>query len=213
MQEQGSRYRWRRARRSEREEVNVRQGALPPELLTGLLLAALLILLIGIARELPNPPPPSPPDIFTSVAYSTLVRQVQAGQVVAVNIQGNELDGLLARSLTQRIDHGFPPPSMAAPTNTADIETATVASFVDCGPSVSASCFDEDDAPLFPRERIVYTLFPQQDAAFLLPLLMSRHVVVNIVPTMPHPAWVVVLWKTLPFYIFALLLVYLELEA
>jgi hypothetical protein len=83
---------WRRAGWLQRGHLLQILRAQGRGLMTGLLLTCIFLLLIGKVMQLP---PPAPPDSFTEVPYSSLIQQVQAGQVIAANIQGNALDALL----------------------------------------------------------------------------------------------------------------------
>jgi hypothetical protein len=54
------------------------------------------MLLFGIFSQFQPPPKSTPPDGVTVIDYTTFVRQVKAGNVLAVIIQGNAIHGLLA---------------------------------------------------------------------------------------------------------------------
>ena len=69
-------------------------------LLTGLLLLIAVVLLFGIFSQFPAPAA-TPPTGVTVIDYSTFIGQLKAGNVQAVAIQGNDLNGLLASPLTQ----------------------------------------------------------------------------------------------------------------
>src|SRR5438093_13481639 len=59
-------------------------------LLTGALLVVIIVLLVGIFSQFKPPPTNTPPDGVTVIDYTTFVKQVKAGNVLAVMIQGNE---------------------------------------------------------------------------------------------------------------------------
>src|SRR5947209_9816967 len=65
------------------------------------LLLLLIVLLFGIASQLPAPIISVAPDGVTAIAYSTFVKQVEAGNVIAVTIQGHQINGVLAKPLSQ----------------------------------------------------------------------------------------------------------------
>ena len=161
-------------------------------LITGLLLACIALLLIGIAAQLPPPAPPAPPDSFTAVPYSTLTRQVQAGHVVAVNIQGNALDALLI-------------PGRRG-TSLADAARKDAA-FGDCLPEDVAGCSNDEGQPYFSRARVLFARAPEQDLPRLLAQLLSKQIVVTIARVYTPPPWVSLLWKVAPFWVLLLLLV------
>ena len=85
-----------------------------------------------------------------------------------------------------------------------------IAAFLGCPPSVSAACFDDNDEPRFPRTRLIYVLFPQQELPRLVALLISTHVVVSVVdPSMP-PWWAPLIWKVGPLWLLFLLILFTD---
>src|SRR5437773_1068054 len=70
-------------------------------LLTSILLLLLVVLLFGVSGQLQAPAADSVPNGVTAIDYSMFVKQVEAGNVIAVTMQGNEINGLLARPLSQ----------------------------------------------------------------------------------------------------------------
>src|SRR5437764_13372833 len=67
--------------------------------LTGLLCVAFIVLLFGIVAQLPGPIENNVPANVTAIDYTTFIRQVQVGNVEAVAIQGNTVNGLLVTSI------------------------------------------------------------------------------------------------------------------
>jgi hypothetical protein len=160
-------------------------------LVTGLLLTCIVLLLIGIAKQLPPPGLPGPPDDFTEVPYSTLIRQIQAGHVVAVNIQGNALDALLVPGRSDTSDAGA---------------ARTDAAFGDCLPEEAAGCTDDEGQPYFSPARLLFTRAPEQDLPRLLALLLSKHIAVTIARVYAPPPWVPALLRVAPLWVLLLLL-------
>src|SRR2546429_2923875 len=70
-------------------------------LLTGILLLLLVVLLVGIVSQLQPPTPNAVPSGQTPIEYSTFVKQVKEGNVLAVSIRGDEVTGLLDQPLQQ----------------------------------------------------------------------------------------------------------------
>src|SRR5207244_693826 len=68
-------------------------------LLTSILLLLVVVLLFGVSSQLQAPTADVVPNGVTVIDYSTFVKQVEAGNVVAVTIQGNVINGLLANPL------------------------------------------------------------------------------------------------------------------
>jgi hypothetical protein len=164
------------------------------ELVTGLLLACIFLLLLGLALLLPPPAPSAPPDIFTEVPYSTLIKQVQAGRVMAVNMQGDALNALLVP--------GWSNTSVADATQMS----SEVAAFADCLPADVTGCFGEDEQPRFPRTRLIFTRVLEPELPSLLALLLGHQVVVNIARVYAPPPWVPFLWKGAPPWVLLLLI-------
>jgi hypothetical protein len=69
-------------------------------LLTGFLLIVAAMLLLGIFSQFQPPRTSLPPDGVTVLDYRTFIEQVKARNVLAVVIQGDEIHGLLANSLS-----------------------------------------------------------------------------------------------------------------
>src|SRR5260370_10012668 len=70
-------------------------------LITGVLLAALLLLLFGIFSQLAAPDPAASARGTTVIDYSAFLAQVRAGNVLVVGLQDQEIEGTLARPLSR----------------------------------------------------------------------------------------------------------------
>ncbi len=70
-------------------------------LLAGILLTGMVILLFGVFSRFQAPSFNTPPGGTTVVDYTTFKEQIRAGNVLAVSIQSNEVNGLLVHSLQQ----------------------------------------------------------------------------------------------------------------
>ena len=153
-------------------------------LLASMLLFVLLVLLFGIFSQLPSPVMDNPPSGVTVVNYSTFVQQVKAGNVRTVTMQGDDLTGVLAHPL--RGEACVAPP----PDTTSNPFAPTPSS-----PPVDPAC-------------TVYARIPASGDATLLPLLLSRGVVITTLPARQSPVWLNLLWKVAPI----LLLLFLVLS-
>jgi hypothetical protein len=100
---------------------------------------------------------------------STLIKQVQAGQVMAVNMQGDTLNALTRPRWSN--------------TWVADATqlSSEIAAFSDCLPADVTGYFGEDEQPRFPRTQLIFTRVLEPELPSLLALLLERQVVVNIV--------------------------------
>src|SRR5438093_4921627 len=70
-------------------------------LLAGILLTGMVVLLFGVFSRFQVPSFNTPPGGTTVIDYSAFKEQVSAGNVLAVSIQSNEVNGLLVHSLQQ----------------------------------------------------------------------------------------------------------------
>src|SRR6185312_8868042 len=62
---------------------------------TSIMFLLVLVLLVGICSQLRPPVMETVSDGSTVIDYSTFVKQIKAGNVLAVTIRGNEINGLL----------------------------------------------------------------------------------------------------------------------
>jgi ATP-dependent metalloprotease FtsH len=175
-------------------------------LFTAVLLGALVVILFGIAGQLQAPSTDTTPNGVTPIDYSTFIAEVKAGNVEAVTLQGNVINGLLANPLTQKIPPAVKPTSAAVHIQQADFSAWS--RYVGAGypswPSTSTS------NPVDPA-RAVYTHLPPNGDTSLMPLLENYHIVVNTLPPATTPAWLSIVWKFLPIVI--ILLIFLLLLA
>src|SRR5262249_2750841 len=150
------------------------------------------MLLFGIFSQFQPPPTSTPPDGMTVIDYSTFVRQVKAGNVLAVIIQGNAIHGLLALPFSGNASLL----TRSSRNDAADIAEWT--RYVNAGylsqgytsaegyPAQSkapAHAFHQSKAlspPLIDSRRAIYTYIPGSGDASLMPLLLNSHIVVSI---------------------------------
>jgi ATP-dependent metalloprotease FtsH len=164
-------------------------------LLTEVLLTALL-LLFGICSRLPAPDLTPSPSSLIVIDYSTFIAQVRADNVLAVSLQDQNIEGLLARPLSAR-------QATSARQTKMNALQALVA-------HVAGSYVRSSDVPIFglapaiaslPLDpaRLVFTRLPGRGDSTLTPLLMSKHVVINTLPSAQLSPWFSLLWKSIPF--------------
>src|SRR6266852_5995250 len=166
-------------------------------LLTGILLTALLLLLFGICSQLPAPDLNQPPRGTTVIDYSTFLAQVREGNVLEVSLRDQDIEGLLARPVSRgQVTQA----KMAPPYAGADLSAGYYA-FAREAPATASP-------PLVPAD-LVFTRLPARGDATLIPLLMSKHVAIETMPSAQPPAWILMLWKPLSFLFFLLIFAWL----
>jgi cell division protease FtsH len=172
---------------------------------TGVLLIAITALLFGIASMLPAPvATETPPEGVIAVSYSTFIQQIEAGNVQAVRIQGQDVNALLLNPYhAGQTDNGAP---TAVATSSASKRTANYAAwshYLGVGyPTwpVTAS------APSLAAGSAIYTTLPATGDGRLMSLLASKDVTVTTVPVAQTPVWLGLLWKFLPLLFLVLLM-------
>jgi ATP-dependent metalloprotease FtsH len=170
-------------------------------ILTGVLLLLMLALLFGLASELQAPITNPPPSDETVIDYSTFVKQVEMGNVLAVTIQGNQINGLLAKSLPGQT--GPTVQAMATTQQKASLDSAAWERVV----NTNSPSWTDPSTPSIDPQRAVYTRVPVGSGVQLMPLLLSKHVLVTTLP-LPHPAsWVGAIWRFAPIVLLVVLLI------
>ncbi len=203
--------RWQR--RSRRNKADVVGGVgqfvktYKRSLITGTLLLILLVLLFGIANDLNAPTVDATvPTGVTPISYSAFVQQVETGNVFAVAIQGNQLNGLLNKGLTGQTTAA--PSATVTPVgqvNAANANTDYVAWARIVSPN-NASLASATQSTLDPSKAI-YTQAPVGSMTQLTALLLAKHVTVITQTPKQSASWLAVVWKFLPLVILCLLLV------
>ena len=174
-------------------------------LLTGVLLTGLLLLLFGICSRLPALDLTPPPSGLTVIDYSTFIAQVRASNVLAASLQDQDIVGLLARPLSK----GQATPARQTKMNALQARaTHGTGSYVLSSDVRSFGLAPATASlPLDPA-RLVFTRLPGRGDAALLPLLVSKHVVIAMQPSWQLPSWLSLLWKSLPALFLLLILVW-----
>ncbi|MDQ2713639.1 MAG: ATP-dependent zinc metalloprotease FtsH [Chloroflexota bacterium] len=188
-------------RRHERQRIGTFLSTHKKSLFTAGLLTAMVVLLFGIFSQFQAPSTSPPPAGVTSIDYSTFVSQVKANNVLAATMQNGAINALLAAPMSQG-QAPIPVVGSGTPAKFAG-DIAAWNRYVAAGytywPSTATS------TPIDPA-RTVYTRFPVAGDPGLLPLLVSKHVVVNTLSNSTTPFWLDLLWKFAPFVFFGLLL-------
>lgn len=165
-------------------------------LLASLLITAIFVLLFGIFSQFQAPSTAEVPGGETSINYSTFLHQVAANNVLAVFIQGNDVNALLQQPL-----HGSVGVRETSAQRGADV-TAWLH-------NLGSSDASWDTPSGIATDRQVYTLLPASGSGELLPLLINKHIHVETQPAPSGmPGWVGMVLKFAPLF-FLLLLVFI----
>jgi ATP-dependent metalloprotease FtsH len=209
--------RWHEEMRNYRCSISTFLRTQKHVLLTFCLLVLAAVLLFGIFSQLPPPHPESTaPQGVTVINYSEFVRQVQTKNVLAVSIQGNDLQGLLAHPLLQNRTSSATPVAPASRSNAADIlaweNTVSRGSY--SPPQTRTSASYQAKTPLSGIDpRRFYSRLTDGGDAKLMPLLLSNHVVVYTSPVASLPAWIRgLLWRCITLLFFVLLFTQLQVS-
>ncbi len=173
-------------------------------LVSGFLVVAMVLLLFGIASQFPGPSTADVPSGETAINYSVFLSQVNAGNVLAVTIRGDEVNALLQQPLAQ--SGAQKTAQLSAAQRSAQVEAWTRYA----GSFASSSSWNSQTPAIDPA-RMVYTTVPATGSDQLVPLLMSKHVSVTTQPVEQTPAWVGLIWKFAPL-LFLLVLVAMVLR-
>ena len=167
---------------------------------TGILLTLAVGLLFGIFSQLHAPNVNGAPNGVTTIDYSTFVQQVKTGNVVAVAIQGNEVNGLLQHPLSQRIS-STPQPVQAQ--ENAQIYS-TWMRYIDGGSTTWTA-----PTVVLDTTRFVYTRIPVAGDEQLMPLLLRNQVRINTLPTAQPSGLLALIWRFAPLLLMVLALLLL----
>jgi len=166
-------------------------------LFTSFMLLSMVVLLFGIFSQLPSPPPANTaPNGETTIDYSTFVKQVQTGNMYAVAIRGDDVNGLLVNPLTTKPS---PSGSQSAPAATPASQDPS-ADYAAWSRLVegNTSWTNGASAATMNPARAVYIHLPTGDATSLMALLLASHVRVQTLPVSQTAGWLMMLWKFLP---------------
>src|SRR6266571_4009561 len=169
-------------------------------LLAGILLTGMVVLLFGVFSRFQVPSFNTPPGGTTVIDYSAFKEQVSAGNVLAVSIQSNEVNGLLVHSLQQGQTATNSQTNISAKQRSLDF---TAWSHYLGGSSTWAN------APVtntIDQSRLLYTRIPNGGDAALMPMLLSKHVTVSTLPAVHSPIWMSLVLRFIPLILLVLIL-------
>src|SRR5436305_5148087 len=126
-------------------------------LLTSVLLMAIVVLLFSLVSLLKPPSTNTTPTGVTAISYSTFVQQVEAGNVLAVTIQGHDINALLARPFSRA--HTSALATTATPESSGKIATDIAAWSRDVGAGYPSWPSTASTSPIDPA-RAIFTRMP-----------------------------------------------------
>lgn len=167
-------------------------------ILTSVLVLLIVILLFGLASELQGPTSTTTPPNVTVITYSAFMKQVEAGNVVAVTIQGNQLNAFLSKPLagTTKSEQS----SSTAQPNPAMDYTAWTHIMSQNDPSWTNST----QSSVHPNQA-VYTQAPPNSEVQLMALLLSKHITITTLPMAQPSIWLNLIWHFVPIILLVLL--------
>ncbi len=166
------------------------------------LLTIITVLLFAISSQLQVPSTNMVPSGVAAVNYSTFVEQVKAGNVLAVAIQSDDVNGLLVGPLGQRGSSSSPPTALTPGERAAKITawTRSMSAGYSTWSTSSVGQAAPDDAHTF------YTRLPTTGDSALMPLLLSEHVVIKMIPAAQPSLWFSLLVRFIPIILLVLVL-------
>ena len=150
---------------------------------SGFLILLVVVLLFGLASQFHMPVMSDVPNGVTAIDYSTFETQVKSGNVAAVIIQGNEINGLLVNALSQNAQRAATSTRVQAASAGGSSQVYTTWQHYITAYNQSWSNF----APPIDSSRSIYTHIPLTGDAQLSNLLLSQHVKVTTLPVQ-HPS-------------------------
>ena len=169
-------------------------------LLAGMLLTGMVILLFGVFSRFQVPSFNTPPSGTTVVDYSTFKEQIRAGNVQAVSIQNNEVNGLLVNPLQKGQAGTTSQTTISAKQRALDFTAWT--HYLGGSSTWASVPVTNSIDPL----RLVYTQIPDSGDATLMPLLLSKNVAVSTLPVAHTPVLMSLVLRFAPFILLALIL-------
>ncbi len=168
--------------------------------LAGIMLTGVVILLFGVFSRLQAPTFNTPPAGTNVVDYSTFKEQVKAGNVLAVSVQNTDVNALLVHSLQQGQTAAKPQASIDAKQRSLDFTAWT--HYL----GASSTWASAPATSTIDQSRLLYTRIPNGGDATLMPLLLSKNVIVTTLPVAKTPIWTSLIMRFLPLILLVLLL-------
>jgi cell division protease FtsH len=168
--------------------------------LAGILITGIVMLLFGVFSRFQAPSFNTLSGGTTVVNYSTFKEQVNAGNVLAVSIQSNEVNALLVHSLQQGQTVTKSQASINAKQRSLDFTAWS--HYLGASSSWASSPVTNTIDP----SRLLYTRIPNSGDATLMPLLSSKNVIVTTLPVAKTPIWMSLIMRFLPLILLVLML-------
>lgn len=177
-------------------------------MLTGVLVSLVVILLFGLASELRAPSSTTAPPGVTVVSYSAFLQQVEVGNVVAVTVQGNQINGFLAKPLngSSQSTQAVPANANAQATATAEQGTAQYIAWTHLISASNSSWIGQSQQTVNP-DQAIYTQAPPEGTGQLMSLLIARHITTTTLPVAQPSLWLTLIWRFAPIVLLVLLLI------
>src|SRR5260370_6227883 len=168
--------------------------------LAGILLTGMVILLFSVFSKFQAPSLNIPSGGTTAVDYSTFKEQIRTGNVLAVSIQNNQVNGLLVHSIQNGQTANNSQTSIDAKQRSLDF---TAWSHYLGASSTWAST---PVTNTIDQSRLLFTRIPNGGDATLMHLLLSKHVIVTTLPVAQTPVWISLVLRFLPMILLVLIL-------
>jgi ATP-dependent metalloprotease FtsH len=172
-------------------------------LFTSFMLLMVVVLLFGIFSQLKPPTVNTTPSDETTISYSSFVQQVDAGNVLAVAMQGNDLHGLLAAPFSANTSSSSHARHVTLTSKAIASDYALWSHYLVNGDS---SWVGEGATPTIDPARAVYTQAPVDGEASLMPRLLADHVKVSTIAPQQTSVVMTLLWRLAPIILAALFL-------
>lgn len=168
--------------------------------LTGLLCVAFIVLLFGIAAQLPAPAVNKAPTGVTTIDYTTFVQQVKTGNVEAVVIQGDAVNGLLMPIDNKNL-------SGTLPSEKDILASSDYAKWLRLIGIDTSSSSNSADTTQIDAHRTVFTQIPNGDNTALVQSLTDKHVPTKFLTVNHSVGWQSWLIRLLPLVLLVLIIV------
>jgi ATP-dependent metalloprotease FtsH len=169
-------------------------------LFAGILITGMVVLLFGVFSRIQAPSFSTPSGGATVVDYSTFKEQVRASNLLAVSLQNNEVNGLLVNPLQKGQTGTASQKTMSASQRASDFTAWS--HYL----GASSTWANPPTANSIDQSRLVYTRIPDGGDVTLMPLLLSKNVMVTTLPVVQAPIWMSLILRFAPFIILAFIL-------
>ena len=171
--------------------------------LTSILCIAFILLLFGIAAQLPVPSVNNTPTNVTVVDYTTFIKQVNTGNVEAVVIQDNTINGLLMTPLNGKVHptHQHPLPEKTI------LTSAAYTSWLHSIGIDNMSWFGSMDTTQVDASCALFAQIPSGGNSSLIQTLTDKDVLIRSVPDTPVNWQIGWLVRLLPFLLLMIMVV------